>query len=60
VAHYLVKFDREKKSYIKVRIAPQADKSRIKILKKFVVLSEDTVLSYEKDETSFRLIKYKF
>ncbi len=60
VAHYLVKFDREKKSYVKIRIEPQPDKSRIKILKKFVVLSEDTVLSYERDENGFRLIKYKF
>lgn len=60
VAHYLVKFDREKKSYVKKRIAFERGGHNIKILKPFVVLAEDKVLSYEITKNGFKLIVYKF
>ncbi|HBC76291.1 MAG TPA: hypothetical protein DC017_15875 [Candidatus Wallbacteria bacterium] len=60
VAHYLVKFDNEKYNYTKIPIASGKDKHDIKILKPFVVLSENIVLSYESDENGFKLITYKF
>ncbi len=60
VAHYLVKFVRETQGYKKLKISPGRDQQHIKILKPFVVLSEDVVLSYEIDSGSFRLLAYKF
>jgi hypothetical protein len=60
IAHYLVKFVRETLEHKKLKISPGKDKQHIKILKPFVVLSEDIVLSYEIDGDSFKLITYKF
>ncbi len=60
VVHYLVKFDPLARQHKKIKIIPGIDNQDIKILKPFIVLSEDTILSYEIDEKDFRLLVYKF